>query len=202
MPRGDTPRRTAERCKPAETRRHRAGGCINAQAPCRAPARAEPPADAASDATARHPKAPRPTAQQGRAEPAEPPAARRRAAGARPAPTAPERRLARRGRHMLRQQIAAAPEPKHDWTAPSPVLTLHGYLRVRGELMDTFWLGRREIADYTQDNTIPSDNKAARARIRSRASARSSIAATRSITARRPASSAQTRARIATAPAT
>jgi uncharacterized protein (TIGR04551 family) len=31
---------------------------------------------------------------------------------------------------------------KPTWTAPTPVLTLHGYLRVRGELMDTFWLGR------------------------------------------------------------
>ncbi len=31
---------------------------------------------------------------------------------------------------------------KTGWTAPLPVLTLHGYLRVRGELMDHFWLGR------------------------------------------------------------
>lgn len=28
------------------------------------------------------------------------------------------------------------------WTAPTPVFTVHGYLRMRGELMDTFWLGR------------------------------------------------------------
>jgi uncharacterized protein (TIGR04551 family) len=34
------------------------------------------------------------------------------------------------------------PEAKSGWTAPSPILTLHGYLRVRGELMDRFWLGR------------------------------------------------------------
>jgi len=34
------------------------------------------------------------------------------------------------------------PEQKSGWTAPSPILTLHGYLRVRGELMDRFWLGR------------------------------------------------------------
>lgn len=33
-------------------------------------------------------------------------------------------------------------QQKPTWTAPTPVLTLHGYLRVRGELMDTFWLGR------------------------------------------------------------
>jgi uncharacterized protein (TIGR04551 family) len=35
--------------------------------------------------------------------------------------------------------------PKTGWTAPAPVLTLHGYLRVRGELQDTFWLGRAPI---------------------------------------------------------
>jgi uncharacterized protein (TIGR04551 family) len=33
-------------------------------------------------------------------------------------------------------------EQKTSWTAPTPVLTLHGYLRVRGELQDHFWLGR------------------------------------------------------------
>ena len=33
-------------------------------------------------------------------------------------------------------------EQKSNWTAPVPVLTLHGYLRVRAELMDSFWLGR------------------------------------------------------------
>lgn len=32
-------------------------------------------------------------------------------------------------------------EPE-DWTQPIPVLTLHGYMRVRGEIQDTFWLGR------------------------------------------------------------
>lgn len=32
--------------------------------------------------------------------------------------------------------------PREDWTQPIPVLTLHGYLRVRGEIQDTFWLGR------------------------------------------------------------
>ncbi len=39
-----------------------------------------------------------------------------------------------------------APEParreREGWTAPQPVLTLHGYFRVRGELQDTLWLGR------------------------------------------------------------
>jgi uncharacterized protein (TIGR04551 family) len=40
----------------------------------------------------------------------------------------------------------------HDpWTAPVPVLTLHGYMRVRGELMDTFWLGRRQLSVFLAD---------------------------------------------------
>lgn len=29
-----------------------------------------------------------------------------------------------------------------EWTAPLPVFTLHGYFRVRGEMQDTFYLGR------------------------------------------------------------
>jgi uncharacterized protein (TIGR04551 family) len=60
---------------------------------------------------------------------------------------------------MLQQQIAAAPKTEADWTAPSPVFTLHGYLRVRGELMDSFWLGRRAFEDFDQDNTVRSDDK-------------------------------------------
>src|SRR5690348_7552458 len=39
-------------------------------------------------------------------------------------------------------------QPSNDWTAPTPVLTLHGYLRVRGELMDSFWLGRDTLPHY------------------------------------------------------
>ena len=34
------------------------------------------------------------------------------------------------------------PEEKQGWAAPTPIVTLHGYLRARGELMDRFWLGR------------------------------------------------------------
>ena len=41
-----------------------------------------------------------------------------------------------------------------EWSAPSPVVTLHGYLRVRGELMDTFWLGRRELSDFLADSDV------------------------------------------------
>jgi uncharacterized protein (TIGR04551 family) len=49
---------------------------------------------------------------------------------------------------LLSQQLAIAPGATHDWTAPVPVFTLHGYMRTRGELMDTFWLGRRSIEEY------------------------------------------------------
>jgi uncharacterized protein (TIGR04551 family) len=62
--------------------------------------------------------------------------------------------------NMLSQQLAASPQPNTDWTAPAPVLTLHGYYRVRGELMDTFWLGRRQLEDYKKDTSISSDFKA------------------------------------------
>jgi uncharacterized protein (TIGR04551 family) len=40
-----------------------------------------------------------------------------------------------------------------DWTAPQPVLTLHGYFRVRSELWDTFWLGRDP--DYLDGTDLP-----------------------------------------------
>jgi uncharacterized protein (TIGR04551 family) len=49
-------------------------------------------------------------------------------------------------------------DAKQGWVAPSPVLTLHGYLRVRGELMDTFWLGRSPInADFLKREKLTSD---------------------------------------------
>ena len=51
---------------------------------------------------------------------------------------------------MLNEQMPPA-TPGSDWTAPTPVLTLHGYLRVRGELMDTFWLGRDTTAHVVED---------------------------------------------------
>jgi uncharacterized protein (TIGR04551 family) len=42
---------------------------------------------------------------------------------------------------------------KTGWTAPAPVLTLHGYMRVRGSLMDSFWLGRApHDAVFAKDN--------------------------------------------------
>jgi uncharacterized protein (TIGR04551 family) len=48
-------------------------------------------------------------------------------------------------------------QASEDWTAPAPVFTLHGYLRVRGELMDTFWLGRRELTDFIGDPEVDAD---------------------------------------------
>jgi uncharacterized protein (TIGR04551 family) len=48
---------------------------------------------------------------------------------------------------MMNEQLPPS-VPASDWTAPTPVLTLHGYLRVRGELMDTFWLGRDTLAHF------------------------------------------------------
>jgi uncharacterized protein (TIGR04551 family) len=47
--------------------------------------------------------------------------------------------------NLLNEQLASTPGTNHDWTAPAPVFTLHGYMRVRGELLDTFWLGRRAL---------------------------------------------------------
>lgn len=44
-------------------------------------------------------------------------------------------------------------------TAPVPVFTLHGYMRMRGELMDTFWLGRRAVADAFENSRTSADGK-------------------------------------------
>jgi uncharacterized protein (TIGR04551 family) len=49
---------------------------------------------------------------------------------------------------MLSDQLGAAPQATGEFTAPTPVFTLHGYMRMRGELMDTFWLGRPDLIDY------------------------------------------------------
>jgi uncharacterized protein (TIGR04551 family) len=55
----------------------------------------------------------------------------------------------------LIEGMPPAPQASEEWTAPSPVFTLHGYMRMRGELMDTFWLGRRELSDFLADPMIP-----------------------------------------------
>ncbi len=54
----------------------------------------------------------------------------------------------------LTEGLPQAPQASGEWTAPTPVFTLHGYLRMRGELMDTFWLGRRSVEDLLQDTAI------------------------------------------------
>ncbi len=67
------------------------------------------------------------------------------------APAAPSNEVPSPGEmeNMLSQQLAASSQPSRDWTAPAPVLTLHGYMRVRGELMDTFWLNRPTSDELT-----------------------------------------------------
>jgi uncharacterized protein (TIGR04551 family) len=87
------------------------------------------------------------------------PAAPAGAAGAEPPPAAQPAPPSAAGEVSPAQPSEAIPSPgelgdrlvgdlspeaqlKPTWTAPAPVLTLHGYLRVRGELMDEFWLGR------------------------------------------------------------
>ena len=62
---------------------------------------------------------------------------------------------------LMNDQLPPA-QPSNDWTAPTPVLTLHGYLRVRGELMDSFWLGRDTLPHYLEhlkDPTAPDVDK-------------------------------------------
>jgi uncharacterized protein (TIGR04551 family) len=75
-----------------------------------------------------------------------------------PPPAAPGAEVPSPGdmENLLSAQVNAA-RPNTDWTAPSPVFTLHGYLRVRGELMDNFWLGREALNVFTADTTINSD---------------------------------------------
>jgi uncharacterized protein (TIGR04551 family) len=43
--------------------------------------------------------------------------------------------------------LPPAPEQKSTWTAPTPIITLHGYVRTRGEMYDRFWLGRSVSAN-------------------------------------------------------
>ncbi len=64
------------------------------------------------------------------------------------------------------EELEQAAPPSADptdmqWTAPQPVLTLHGYFRVRTEMWDTFWLGRQPIpperTDPPFDRFLPID---------------------------------------------
>lgn len=55
----------------------------------------------------------------------------------------------------LEQGIAEDYDGEDTWTAPLPVFALHGYMRMRGELMDTFWLGRPVLTDADPDSYGP-----------------------------------------------
>jgi uncharacterized protein (TIGR04551 family) len=59
---------------------------------------------------------------------------------------------------LLDEQLPP-PVTGSEWSAPTPVVTLHGYLRVRGELMDTFWLGRRELSAFQLDPEVDAEQK-------------------------------------------
>jgi uncharacterized protein (TIGR04551 family) len=71
-----------------------------------------------------------------------------------PGPRAPASEIPTPGEmeNMLSQQLPASAQQNTDWTAPAPVFTLHGYFRVRGELMDSFWLGRTQLDSYVPTN--------------------------------------------------
>jgi uncharacterized protein (TIGR04551 family) len=109
--------------------------------PAAAPASA---AEATPDATA-------PAAPSGGADAAT-------AAAGTPTPTPAEAAIPSPGElgDRLVGDLPPPPEQKSLWTAPTPILTLHGYLRVRGELQDNFWLGRgpNDVV-YAKDATNP-----------------------------------------------
>jgi uncharacterized protein (TIGR04551 family) len=109
------------------------------------PAQAEPPVSADDAAGSAAPPAEEPAAEP--AAPAVPSTAGpdpvTRADGDSAAPAAPELSIPSPGE--LGDRLAGdlpPPEEKRGWAAPTPIVTLHGYLRARGELMDRFWLGR------------------------------------------------------------
>jgi uncharacterized protein (TIGR04551 family) len=54
----------------------------------------------------------------------------------------------------LNEELPPPSDASPSLTAPVPVLTLHGFFRMRGEMMDTFWLGRRSIADVRADDEV------------------------------------------------
>jgi uncharacterized protein (TIGR04551 family) len=60
----------------------------------------------------------------------------------------------------LNEELPPPTDASPEVTAPVPVFTLHGYLRMRGELMDTFWLGRRAVADVLQDSDLTAQERA------------------------------------------
>ena len=51
----------------------------------------------------------------------------------------------------LNEGVEDSFDGKDTWTAPVPVFAVHGYMRMRGELMDTFWLGRPILANLASN---------------------------------------------------
>ena len=142
-----------------------AGGAANAGASAAAPEQTPP---AAAPAAATEPAAEPEAAAEPAAPPetvtAEPaaapsglnPASTGVAPGDSTAPTTPELSIPSPGE--LGDRLAGdlpAPEEKRSVVAPSPIVTLHGYLRARGELMDRFWLGRGKITESKTSEPDP-----------------------------------------------
>ena len=91
---------------------------------------------------------PEPSATPSEAPPPElPPAALPEAPSSAPVPSPADMEK------LLDEQLPPA-VAGNEWSAPAPVVTLHGYLRTRGELMDTFWLGRRELSVFKNDPDV------------------------------------------------
>jgi uncharacterized protein (TIGR04551 family) len=142
------------------------GGSGVVQAQAHAVPAQSAPAEAAPPASAAEPAAPAPGAETPAPAPegaaagipeagAEPqpeptPAASAEASETAPAalPPAPQAIPTPGEMEQLMNEQLPPSTPSNDWTAPTPVLTLHGYLRVRGELMDSFWLGRDTLPHY------------------------------------------------------
>lgn len=134
-----------------------ASASVSAQTPAPPPAPEQPPAAPSAPAPVAEPDTPEPV-------PAEPsptgqpaaadtvPAAPSATQAAEAAPSVPS---PAEMESMLSQQLASAPPANAEWTAPAPVFTLHGYMRVRGELMDTFWLGRLSRDEYLRQTMLP-----------------------------------------------
>ncbi|MCA9581187.1 MAG: TIGR04551 family protein [Myxococcales bacterium] len=66
------------------------------------------------------------------------------------------------GLSRLEEGAPPSSDPTRDaWSAPLPVITLHGYLRTRLELQDTFYLGREAangVIDYPFSRFRPGEN--------------------------------------------
>jgi uncharacterized protein (TIGR04551 family) len=110
-----------------------AAGGVQAGVEVEASAQGEPAAVEAAASTERAESGPPP--EPAELEPSLPPAV--------PSPAELEERLA--------EDFPEGLETDDAWTAPVPVLTLHGYMRVRAEMMDSFFLGREQVDSFTMN---------------------------------------------------